>query len=215
MELPGRPMAVIIKINGFKMQKFKIKKPGFMDLTSLEIEGDRIILQSIEKKYARQIFKEFTSEITRYMFPSPSKKIEETFLFICESINGMSSGWDLVLVIIEKESGQFIGCCGFHGKTDPRKPELGIWIKKSVHGKKYGRKSMGALMAWAVENIDFDYAVYPVDKANTASRKIAEGMGGIIFEERKIKLMGGRYLDEVVYKVCGNSIKTFSHPFSR
>ena len=56
-------------------------------------------------------------------------------------------------------------------------------------------------MPYNNENIDFDYAIYPVDKANIASRKIAESLGGMVIKERRVKTMRGSYLDEVVYKI--------------
>ena len=184
------------------MQTFNFKGQSPVDLTSLRIEGERIILLSITESCSPEIFKEFTPEITRYMFPRPAEKIEETLSFISGSLEGMLSGRDLVLVIKKKESGEFLGCCGLHGKGNPRTPELGIWLKKDAHGKKYGREAIRILTLWAVENIDFDYIMYPVDKANIASRKIPESLGGIIFEEKRVRTMSGGFLDEVVYKIC-------------
>ena len=189
------------------MQTFDFKGQDPIDLTSLQIEGDRITLQSIEESYSSEIFKEFTSEITRYMFPKPAEKIEETLSFISKSLDGMRGGWDLVLVITRKENGEFLGCCGFHGKGKPKTPELGIWIKKDAHGKKYGREAIKILTSWAVENIEFDYAIYPVDKANIASRKIPEALGGTIFDGKKVRTMSGSYLDEVVYKISYEVLK--------
>ena len=63
------------------------------------------------------------------------------------------------MAITKKENGEFLGCCGFHGKGNPRTPELGIWIKKDAHGKKYGREAIKTLTSWVVENIDFDFIV--------------------------------------------------------
>jgi hypothetical protein len=65
-----------------KMQTFDFKEQVAIDLTSLQIEGNRITLKSIEESYSSEIFKEFTSEITRYMFPKPAEKVEETLPFI-------------------------------------------------------------------------------------------------------------------------------------
>ena len=172
-----------------------------IDLTSVYIQSDRIILKSLEMCYCRQIFNEFTPEITQYMFPKPPVLIEETVQFISESLTEMQKGNELVLVIKKKENGGFLGCCGLHGKAIPRIPEFGIWIKKDAHGNKYGREAIKILRLWAIENIDFDYAIYPVDKANIASRKIAESLEGIMIEERIVKTMRDSYLDEVVYKI--------------
>ncbi|MCU0535369.1 MAG: hypothetical protein MUD14_15885 [Hydrococcus sp. Prado102] len=55
------------------------------DLLSLTIEGDRLRLVTISDEFDRDIFQEFTDEITIYMFPSPAKDIEETRSFIAKS----------------------------------------------------------------------------------------------------------------------------------
>ena len=78
----------------------------------------------------------------------------------------------------------FLGCCGFHSEESPTTPEFGIWIKKDAHGNKYGREAIKILRHWAIENIDFDYAIYPVDKGNIASRKTAESLGGGVIKDK-------------------------------
>ena len=65
--------------------------------------------------------------------------------------------------------------------------EPGIWLKKDAHGKRYGREAIRIVSNRAVDNLDFDYLVYPVDRDNIPSRKIPESMGGLVFEEKKVK----------------------------
>ncbi|MFC2084067.1 GNAT family N-acetyltransferase, partial [Bacteroidota bacterium] len=178
--------------------------------TSIYIKGDRITLRAISESYSSEIFKEFTPEITRYMYPRPAKKIEETLTFISESLKWMRSHTDLVMVITKNKNGEFLGCCGLHGKGKLRTPELGIWLKKDAHGKKYGKEAIKILTFWAFEHIDLDYVIYPVDKSNIASRKIPESLGGTIFEEKKTKTMSGGYLDEVVYKISNEVLKNLN-----
>ena len=178
-----------------------------MELTSLRIDGDRVTLRSISYKYSNEIFKEFSPEITKYMGPKPAEKIEETFSFITESLDGMKAGNDLTLVITKRDDGEFLGCCGLHGRGNTRTPELGVWIKKTAHGNKYGQEAIQTLASWAIETIDFDYVIYPVDKVNIASRKIPESLGGIIFEEKMVSTMRGTFLDEVVYKITYEILK--------
>ena len=124
------------------MQRFKFRTQEVIDLTALRIEGARIVLQSVDESYAEDMFKEFTSEMTRYMCLKTPEKIEEILSFISESLEGMRAGRDLLLVITKKDSGEFLGCCGFHGRDNPDTPEPGIWIKKSEHGNKYGREAV-------------------------------------------------------------------------
>ncbi len=189
------------------MLSYQFKREPALDLTTLKIEGNRISLQSIDHRFSSVMFKEFTAEVTRYMFPKPAEAIEETNTFISESLEKMRLGQDLILVITKKDSEQFLGCCGFHLNQNPKTPELGIWIRKDEHGQKYGREAIHLLVYWAVENIDFDYAIYPVDKANIASRKIPESLGGIIFDERIVKSLSGYLLDEVLYKIPYETLK--------
>ncbi len=41
-----------------------------LDFNLVEIEGERILLSPISSSFSEDIFREFTSEITRYMFPA-------------------------------------------------------------------------------------------------------------------------------------------------
>ncbi|MBA3030716.1 MAG: GNAT family N-acetyltransferase [Desulfobacterium sp.] len=183
------------------MKRFDYKHNNFIDLTSIRIEGDRVVLSSICGRYSNEVFKEFTPEITVYMVPKPTETIDETVSFIAESLKSMKAGNDLHLVITKKDNGEFLGCCGLHGRQNTKTPELGIWIKKAAHGNKYGQEAIQTLVSWAIGKINFDYFIYPVDKANIASRKIPETLGGIIFEEKMVSTMRGTILDEIVYKI--------------
>ncbi len=189
------------------MHKFEFISKS-IDLTSVRIEGWRVTLLSIDESFGQSIFQEFTPEITRYMFPKPARRIEETLAFISQSLIGMRAGWNLVLAITKASSGEFLGCCGLHGKDSTRSPELGIWVKKNAHGYLYGREAITNLVKWTAENINFDFLVYPVDKANIPSRKIPESFGGIIYKEKIVKTMSGGILDEVIYTIPAESLRS-------
>ena len=73
--------------------------------------------------------------------------------------------------------------------------------QKSAHFKHYGREAIYHLVKWAQENIVLNYLMYPVDRDNTPSRKIAEYLGGEIFREDVRKSMSGTMLNEVAYKI--------------
>jgi len=100
-----------------------------MNLLNQRIESNRLIQIPISHKYENVIFNEFTESITKFMFPKPAEKIEETISFIEDSLIGLKSGENLQLVIINKETKEFIGCSGLHNVSS-NTPELGIWIKK-------------------------------------------------------------------------------------
>jgi RimJ/RimL family protein N-acetyltransferase len=171
---------------------------GKMNLLDVIIETKRLVLKPISYEYTDEIFREFTYEITKYMNPKPAKNIEETKNFIKKSLEELTEGTNLQLVIIKKDNNEFIGCIGLHNiKTID--PELGIWTKKSSHNNGYGLESMSGLIEWTHKNIKFNYLKYPVDKRNKASRRLPEKNKGIIMKEYKNIGVGGNELDEYEY----------------
>jgi [ribosomal protein S5]-alanine N-acetyltransferase len=171
------------------------------ELLALTIDSNRLRLVSISNDFEQDIFKEFTSEITRYMYPLPAINIEETRNFIIKSRASMQSCEELTLAILHTATAEFLGCCSLHGKGKVRTPELGVWIKKSAHGNHFGREAIQTLVNWSWDNIDLDYITYPVDRQNVSSSKIPESLGGKIVEESQDKTPTGKILDKVIYRI--------------
>jgi [ribosomal protein S5]-alanine N-acetyltransferase len=177
-----------------------------MNLSNLKITTERLLLVPIDMSYADIIFQEFTPEITTYMGPKSPDKIEETQEFITNSIEEMKAGTDIIVVILNKETKEFLGCSGMHRITT-KTPETGIWIKKSAHGNKYGREAVTSLKEWTDKNFSYDHIIYPVDKDNVGSRKIAESLGGEIKAEQKVENMSGNILNEVIYWIYPKKVR--------
>lgn len=171
-----------------------------MNLLNVSIESERLKLIPTSKEYAQGIFKEFSDDLTVFMYPKPAKKINETLSFINLARQAMGKGEQLQVVILNKITGEFIGHGGI-SSLNTNTPELGIWIKKSAHGHKYGSEAVKALKEWIDKNKSYKYIIYPVDKRNIPSRKIAESLGGVIEDEYKKESMAGRILDEVEYRI--------------
>jgi RimJ/RimL family protein N-acetyltransferase len=183
------------------MSPFKLKGITSSNLLLTKIEGERVILSPVSDVHAQDIFREFSKNITRYMIPNSINEIAQADEFIETSRKNMESACEIVLAISNKYSGEFLGICALHGIEHPNTPELGIWIRKNAHGEKLGREAVRYLIKWALGNLDFSYIIYPVDKNNIPSRKIAESLGGVIFKERERESMSGAILNEVVYKI--------------
>jgi len=171
-----------------------------MNLLLERIETKRLLLVPADTKYAYEIYSNFDIETTKYMYPKPADNINETLDFLNNSICEMRKGTNFQLIIIEKETEEFVGCAGFHD-LDNEVPELGIWIKREKFGKKYGQEAIKGIVNWAVKQNKWKKAKYPVDKRNISSRKIPESLNGIIVKEYKEKNMNGIELDEVEYEV--------------
>lgn len=176
------------------------KAPDRPNFLAVEIETERLKLVPISMQWKMDCFREFTPEITTYMHPAPSKDPSGVETFINESLEGLQDGTNLQLVILKKDSEEFLGCAGLH-QPHTKHPELGVWVKKSAHGQGYGREAMTALKQWTDAHIDYEYILYPVDRDNIPSRKIPESLGGKVHESYHKESESGRILHTVEYRI--------------
>lgn len=193
-----------------QVQRFESVLGNSVDCSAVEIAAERVLLRPIVEEDAPEIFATFDAEVTRYMTPHPPAEIGETLEFITRSRRGMEEGNNMVFAITLKETGDFLGTCGLHGEgheRTPRKPELGIWIKKGAQGHGYGREAIFALVHWVEENLIVDFLWYPVDRANVPSRKIPEAIGGVVVKEEVSPTLDGRVLDILFYKIPARKIE--------
>lgn len=171
-----------------------------MDLNSVEINSERLKLVPITLEFTDPIFHEFTPEVTSLMFPKPAETPEDTKKFISDSLEKLSKGDTLQTVILDKQTGEFLGCEGLHS-VNTSTPELGIWIKSSAWGKGIGKEAITALKEWADKNVEYKYIKYPVDKRNIPSKKIPESLGGVVEDEYSLTSQSGKVLDLIEYRI--------------
>lgn len=181
-----------------------------MQLLDTVIESDRLRLTPTTADDADTIFETFTADVTRYMFPEPPRRPQDTLEFIRKSREATEAGANLQLTISSKSAGEFLGCCGLHGHESVRVPELGVWIKQQAHGHGYGKEAVVALVSWAVDHLDINGFVYPVDRRNAASRRIPEALGGHIVSATMTAGLGGNRLEIVTYRIDASSIHAVS-----
>jgi ribosomal-protein-alanine N-acetyltransferase len=179
----------------------RLKSGENVDLSQVEIKSERLLLTPITAEYAQDIFVEFTPEIARYMIPRPATEIEETFAFISDSVNQRQNSTDLILMMLQPDTREFLGICGLHSSKNPKESVLGLWVKKAAHGHGYGKEAIFAVVDWACATLDVQAFIYPVDRANTASSRIPEALGGKIIEEKMVPTMSGGMLDEIVFRI--------------
>jgi RimJ/RimL family protein N-acetyltransferase len=169
-----------------------------MNLENVIITTERLKLVPVSPAYAETIFKEFTPEITTYMFPKPAETMDDTLAFIKMAQEQREKGEAFNVSILDVQTGELLGGGGIN-HLNTNTPELGIWIKKGAHGHKYGREAVKGLKDWAEENLEYDYLIYAVDKRNIPSRKIAESLGGAAKKEYKKSNQAGKERDMVEY----------------
>ncbi len=163
------------------------------------LETPRLRLVAITPAYCEAIFQAFTKTVARYTFPQPTGNSADTEAFIAHAQGLMEQGNELQVVVLDKETSEFLGCAGLHHLNTPH-PELGLWFKENAWGKGYGTETMQALKAFVDEHYTYEYLHYPVVKENNASRNIAEKLRGILQPDGRItKNANGEPLKEVVY----------------
>ncbi len=171
-----------------------------MCLKEVTIETPRLRLLPINMEFAGDVFREFTPEITRYMFPKAPDAPEEIHHFIRQSEFCMEKQLDLVMAITAKDGECFLGCCGLHKIHTPH-PELGIWLKAAAHGHGYGLESVEGMVRWAQDRLDYEYLIYPVDERNLPSLRIPRRLGGQAFRAYERKNESGNLLRILVYRI--------------
>lgn len=176
------------------------KAPDRPNFLAVKIETERLKLVPISMEWKMDCFHEFNPEITTYMHHAPPKDPSVVEKFIMESLEELKHGTNLQLVILKKDTNEFLGRVGLE-EPHTKHPELGVWVKKSAQGQAYGREAATAVKKWADAHVGYEYIVYPVDRDNIASRKIPESLGGKVHESYSKESESGRILHTVEYRI--------------
>ncbi|RUR14284.1 N-acetyltransferase [Legionella sp. km772] len=187
------------KLHHLLIKKLKPIVAAIGDLNGTQLTGESLLCQTLRMEYAEDICKNFTAKITKWMWPSAPKTQTQINQHILEQQQAMSKGEELALLVLKKESLEFLGYIALH-ELNTTTPEMGIWLKEEAHGQGYGFEALSLLKKWADKNLSFDYLKYPVEKNNLASRALAEKLGGKVEGEYIKKSESGQVLDEVEYR---------------
>jgi [ribosomal protein S5]-alanine N-acetyltransferase len=166
---------------------------------NIKVETGRLLFQPVSEKYKFEICKEFTPEVTRFMPFSPTGDIKMTEAFIANSQQQLLNGSNLHFCMVNKNTNEFIGCCGLHN-VDTAAIEIGLWIKENAWSKGFGTETVKALIYFAGEQFKYNYLIYPVDAKNLASRNIPEKLGFSIFGSYVKKKNEMQLLDVIEYR---------------
>jgi len=171
-----------------------------VDLASLVIDSARLQLRLVARADIDAIFEQFTPEVTRYMYPASPKHRGETELFVRESMEAASEGYAYRAAVHLRDCDRLIGMVGLED-VQAQVPTYGVWLGAAHHGHGYGREAVLALHDWARAHLHQPFVLYPVDRDNLPSRKIAEALGGHVACERAERSLGGRTLHLFEYHV--------------
>jgi RimJ/RimL family protein N-acetyltransferase len=143
------------------------------------IDSPRLLLKPFSPADADEAYPCITPSLTRYMVSEPPASPDEFAASWRAWIQARADGTECVFTVREKLNNQFLGLAGL-GRTHTPNPELGIWIRESRQGSGFGCEAVTCLYQWASANFDYACFIYPVAEDNSASRRIAELLGGVV-----------------------------------
>lgn len=177
-----------------------------MDTSQVTIETERLRLVPVTTKYTEQIFLEYRLLMTQYMNHTSTGSLEELKKRHKKWEIESKKGIELFMAVLLKKPNEFLGCFSLEN-MDQENPEMGGWLKKSAHGRGYGREAAAALKQWADQNLHYDHIIWPCVTMNTASRKLAESLGGKIHRKYEKKTAGGTVWPALEYWIFKNDEK--------
>jgi RimJ/RimL family protein N-acetyltransferase len=188
--IPGA-LCVIFLAN--EIQKSGIQAPGIQTNEMIVIQSPRLQLSQFQMTDAEEVFACITPAIARFMRWEPPSWSE--YLARCEERMRAPEPNTFSFVIRRQNNQECLGMMAVEA-CDTESPKLGLWIKESAHGQGFGREVVATVAEWAHKTLGKGSFIYPVAVQNTASRRIAERLGGEIIENRT----SPKY-DSVVYKI--------------
>jgi len=157
------------------------------------IQSPRLQLSQFQMTDAPEVFAGITPAIAKFMRWEPPSWSE--YVTRCEKREPAAEANQFSFVIWRLDNRECLGMASFED-ADAVSPEVGLWLKESAHGQGFGREVVAALVKWGHATFGKGSFLYPVAVENTASRRIAEKLGGEIIGSRS----NSKY-ESVVYRI--------------
>lgn len=189
------------------MTDFNTKNPILIDLP-MPIETDRMIIR--EPRFgdgaAINEAKLETWDMLHEWMPWAKEitSIQDDELVMREAHIKFLLKSDLMMIAIEKATGQVIGGTGLHRfNWDTRHIEIGYWYRQSAQGKGYATESTQALTLYAMNVLKANKVIIAHADGNDGSRRVIEKCG-FNYEYTSLKdyfTPKGQQLDHLYYSL--------------
>ena len=147
-----------------------------------KIETQRTVLRLMTENDLKPIAKLNTDPEVRKFFPDGVQTKEQTRSRIKEFMRFYEQHGLPCFVILDKNSHEFIGRCGF-GPIETGEIEVGYLIAREFWGKGYASEALQALLRWAPNNIKQDFIIAFAPIAHKASHRVMEKCGMEYYKE--------------------------------
>lgn len=146
---------------------------------SLRLETERLILRPVQAGDTAAVFAMGSDpEVTRYGSELPWTDAAQADARIVRSINAVTCGEYLPLVMERREDGAVIGECGlYQWSLQNRRAELGYRMNSAFWGKAYMREALTALLDWAFSREGLHRIEADTDPGNVRSIHLLNMLG--------------------------------------
>ena len=165
------------------------------------LKTERLLIQPFRDSFLEAYYTEFTDEIVKYQYPDSFPDMNTANETVSMFVKDMERGNMLELVILTQD-GEFLGSMEAFGITE-KTPELGLWLKRSAHGKGYGYEALKGLVDYLNATGKYQYYVYEVDVRNAASIHLVEKFRHEKCGCEKITTESGKILNLRTYHILG------------
>ncbi|MGI3901116.1 MAG: GNAT family N-acetyltransferase [Janthinobacterium lividum] len=148
----------------------------------VKFNSGRTTISQFEMKDAEHLFACILPAITVFMPWEPPSSVDQ-LRERRQELMGTAAFDDFWFVIRDRKTSECLGSASINDAAS-NTPEIGIWLRKTVHGHGYGSETIRALCRWASQCFDPQGFIYPVAIANVPSRRIAERLGGTVIAHR-------------------------------
>lgn len=138
-------------------------------------ETDLVCLRSISLADSENVTTHLQGETAQYLSFDPKGNKKIINFYIQQSIQEQIAGNALVLIIENKNTGEFLGSCSLNDINN-ESIEIGIWLKQEAQGKGIGKHVVSEVIKLIKENIDTKYILYNVEQNNEKSHAIPLGL---------------------------------------
>lgn len=137
------------------------------------IETERLTIKPVSEEDIQDIFDWASEEISEYLARNIKESFEDSANFVKKCIEQKTNKTDLVLVVREKTTNQFVWLGSIHN-INKLNPFYGLRVSQNQQSKWFATEYTKAILDRAFINLDSKtYITYEAYEPNTASKNIA------------------------------------------
>ena len=121
---------------------------------------------------------------------------------VWQQVAGYVGGRDMrgygIFALEERETGAFVGYCGPYYPPLWPEPEIAWGLMPHAHGKGYATEAATRALAHARDDLGWDTAISAVEITNIPSQRVAERLGAVRENERRV--VGASGFDAIIFR---------------